>query len=492
MANGFALGGFARGLTSGAQASSGIAGQAIDRGLARQELGLRKRALEADTEQAKVKALEVQKNLVRDDIKQLGSLVETAAGRSQEAALRLVEGLTKPNSMGNSQAALLAKRAQQLGVPLSEEAITQNLLAIAKAGESADDRKARSKEDAQAKVDEIATIASGLGSDTKTVAAAQGYLPAPKEQKQLLTPEETLAAGFRPGTVVSKNLSTGDYEVEQNPVEATAAQVLTFKMPDNTFKPVNARDPKAVSEAIKAGGIEVRLSVQAQSAQGLDLTSLSPKDVAKVRDELKDTAANIDELGNTLEAFQKTPQAGGVMGTVIEKGGGLLRQGGGLGRFLADVIGADEETAKAVQDTRTKARLTVSRMLSAITQEESRFTDSERKLAAEALQTLEVTADPIQIEQSLKTAIDVMSRSELRSALDLLNAANLDVNKVDDAEKFYEILKKNQFPDDRAMDLILDLQVRASGQGGGGNSGGGSMSGSGGGRAETPFRRPPI
>lgn len=295
--------------------------------------------------------------------------------------------------------------------------------------------------------------APGLASAITTFEAA---LQATKTQQEIalekgvseatsqIAQSETLQAGGASTGAASEAAGFGEGNV----------QTLTFKMPDGSVREVRADDTDAVNRAIAEKGFTFNATVQASGTGAL--TGESPKDVRGIRASIRDSQANIEELQATAKAFAETPEAGGVLGAVLESAGGLLEQIPVFGEGLADALPGDQE---AVTAARTQARITVSSLLSTITGEESgRFTDTERRLANEALKALEATSSPTQIQSALKTSVEIMQRSQLREVNRLLDASKADISDDEGAEAFFGVLKKNGFSDDAALDAILALR----------------------------------
>jgi len=263
-------------------------------------------------------------------------------------------------------------------------------------------------------------------------------------------------------------------EQEQADIEASAAgkktaaqesekppQVQNFINPstgERTFVDLRADGAKDDLARLKAGGfVEFGLNVQPTDTSQVNLTGETKKSIQDVRGNLRATAASLEELSATAAAFRKTPQAGGILGTIIEKGGGVIEQMPLLKGITKGVTGASPaEVAKV----RTQARVTTSQMLSTITQETSRFTDEERRRAEQALQTLEVTASPEQIEAALTTAMDIMHRTETRELDRLRIAGKVDLSTDDGIREMGQILIKNGYTEESAIAAVVRLMDR--------------------------------
>lgn len=240
-------------------------------------------------------------------------------------------------------------------------------------------------------------------------------------------------------------------------VERPKADIRPFLFPDGTRKPVDLTDPVAVRAAVDAGAVPVSLGVQATEISAL--TGFTPKSVGEIRERIDVFNADLARLEDTLQAFTETPQAGGIVGTAIETGLGLVEQIPLIGEDVASLF-VDEEDRIKVKEARTKARITVSSMLTAITKEESRFTDKERELANEALATLDVTASPEQIKTALRTAIGIMEDSRNREVNKLLIASKADLSSASGRQQFFDILLKNGFSNEQALDTLADMTAQ--------------------------------
>jgi hypothetical protein len=241
------------------------------------------------------------------------------------------------------------------------------------------------------------------------------------------------------------------------PAKKKKAEIINFRLPDGTFKAADANDNKAVDALIDQGGVRVGLSVQAADASGIgSVITPTDDDIEEARAGARKTLADIEELDLTISMFEENPQAGGIAGVVVEKLGGLLQQAG-LGSVL-ERIGVDPAEVKRV---RSQGRLTVSRLLTAITQEDTgRFTDTERRLAGEALSTLDPTASAEQITAAGHTALDTLKRGNLREVDRLRVAAGVDISTEEGQIALVTALMKNGYQQAQAIDAMLDLKER--------------------------------
>lgn len=283
------------------------------------------------------------------------------------------------------------------------------------------------------------------------VAATEGQSAAVKSVAQ----SEALQRGGVSPAASAKAAGIGEPE----PKTPQPQNFVNPKTGERTFVDLTAPGAaEEIADLKNKGFIEFGASVQAATIGGLGVTGETPKSVGEVRDRLRSTTASMEELKTTLAAFEKTPQAGGILGRMIEKGGGLLQQFDEvLGTDLSGTVGID---MKAVTEARTQARVTTSQMLTTITKEESRFTDEERKRAEQALQTLELTASPQQIKTALSTAIAIMERSEVRDLDRLRLAAKADLSTDEGIDQFGAVLLDNGYTRDQAISAITRLRKR--------------------------------
>ena len=262
------------------------------------------------------------------------------------------------------------------------------------------------------------------------------------------------------------------------------SQLIPFGLepPGVTLKAAEARateaDPTIVrlqrqrDDAIRTGDIKAAQEIQdeidkrgaivGRTPEDVALTGERPKDIAGIRENVRSMEGDLEQLSGALKAFQETPEAAGILGTLIETGGGILRQIPIIGKDIANIL-VDEETQKKVKEARTKARFVTSSLLATITKETAgRFTDTERKLAAETLAALEATSDPLQVEVAMKTAIGIMQDTEVREVQRLLSVSKLDLTNSDDQDKFGAILVENGFTPDRAVEVMVRLLARTT------------------------------
>jgi len=248
----------------------------------------------------------------------------------------------------------------------------------------------------------------------------------------------------------------------KQPAQPKAIQLRTFQMPDGNFLSVRADDATQINATLEAGGVETPRRVDAATVAGLDpLTASTRQEVAKTRADIGDLAGNLEELGVALKAFEKTPEAGGISGTVIEKAGGLLQQlPGGVGEKILEAAGVDPAKVTKV---RTQFRTLTAQMLTTITKETSRFSDAEREIAQETLKTLDITASEPQIRAALETATDLQERAMVRLVDKLRIQGKITDEELGTAkgiDNLEVILKKNGMTQDAALRAVIDLRAR--------------------------------
>lgn len=253
-----------------------------------------------------------------------------------------------------------------------------------------------------------------------------------------------------------------DSALESAGIKTPNITLKTFKVGDKLIS-VRADDSAGIQQALDAGGVETPLSVRASDLSGLDLTTRPNKaSVAEARKNVSDLTANLGELNATIEAFKKTPEAGGISGLLIEKAAGLAEQIPlGIGEKVIGMVGVDTE---AVASARTQARLTVSRLLETVTGDEgNRFTKEDRQLAEQVQGTLDPKASPKQIHSALKTVVEIMQRSRARNIEKLRVAADISVEDLGSdggIEKMVEILMKNGMTEDQAVAEVVKTRER--------------------------------
>lgn len=357
-----------------------------------------------------------------------------------------------------TSAAELAKNAAAVGKQADVSAFRERLEGLVQSAAAARQRNfnsdpellRRSVEAALARFDAAIAAASSAPSASEqaeiagraSVAGALAISKGLTEAGTDVTPEEAAIAG---GLIPA-------------PAEPTGSDIVTFRMPDGSIQSANVNETAKIQGLIGQGGVKISLSVQSPSLEGVGaVTGVTKKEREALKGSVQDTNAQIEELNETLRQFEETPEAGGLLGPIIEKAGGLIQQLPGGERVL-ETAGVDPAEVKAV---RGNARAVASRMLSTITGEESgRFTDREREIAEEVLGALDVTASEQQISAALNQAIDLMRRAEGRQMVRFLQASGADIATPEGEVTFVEALIANGFTEERAIDAMLDLKAR--------------------------------
>lgn len=186
------------------------------------------------------------------------------------------------------------------------------------------------------------------------------------------------------------------------------------------------------------------------------VTNVTEKELAEAKENLRGLSADLEEVETTVRKFEETPQAGGLVGTIIEKAGGVLQQLG-LGGPL-ERAGLDPAEIKAV---RSNARFTISRLLRSITQEgTARYTDTERAIAEQALATLDPTASTEQIAAAGQSVLEIMERALIREVDRIRTASKADITTEEGQESLVRALRANGFNEDAAVDAVARLLIR--------------------------------
>ena len=237
--------------------------------------------------------------------------------------------------------------------------------------------------------------------------------------------------------------------------EATRADETIVRLQRQRDDAISAGDTKAAQEI--QDEIDKRGAIVGRTPEDVAVTGpISAKRTGEVREGLRAISGNIEELQITLAQFEDTPLAGGAIGAILDKAAGILGQ-------FDQVLGTDLESAlpgdqKKIKEARTSAKFTAALMLSTITGEDSgRFTDTERKIADQALATLEASSGPGQISTAMNTAVRIMERSLRRFADELFVASKIDLSDVNNLEKAHGILLENGLSSGQADGILLDV-----------------------------------
>lgn len=242
-------------------------------------------------------------------------------------------------------------------------------------------------------------------------------------------------------------------------VEGPAPKIMNFLFPgEKKPRQVNVSDPEQLAALPPGAAVVTGFGVEAADISAL--TGFTEKDVRNLRGNIEGLQTNIENLEKTRQAFEETPEAGGIVGSIIETGTGILEQIPLIGDEAAGLISDPEQRAK-VKEARTRARLAVANMLETVTGEESgRFTDTERKIAKEILGALDKTASAEQIQTALKTVIGIMKDAQNRELNKLLTASGADLTEATGRQEFYDILLKNGFSEDQALDVLAEMTAQ--------------------------------
>lgn len=425
MANGAFLGGFAEGIGAGREHTRAVRGldqkdrvlgqqdrslDQADERIAQGDRGLDLRARGLDIRERQVKAAESRALRVETDTK-IGNMMETIG--------ELVEG------------SLAAGREPEQITPM----IAPLLAAVTSVAPAA----GRDPKLLEAQVQAMLTMPTGA-----EIAAAEGSAEASRITSQA-------------GALEEAGIDTGAARATAGIKAAPNTTLRTFEMPDGRALSVPADDRASIDRAVAAGGVETPRSRQSDQ---ISVTGDDQKGVDETRTQIRELSSSMEELDATMEQFEANPEAGGITGTIIEKAGGVLQQIPG-GSAVLDMAGIKPEEVKAV---RSQMRSTVSRMLSTITAEEGgRYTDTERRIAQEALGVLDETASDQQIRSAMQQAVNIQRRSLVRQVDRLRGQAEISVDDLrtpDGINRMDEILRKNGMTSQASEAAILDLLNR--------------------------------
>lgn len=239
-------------------------------------------------------------------------------------------------------------------------------------------------------------------------------------------------------------------------------ELRTFLLPDGQMVSKKATDATGISEVLARGGFETKLSVQSADVSGLSSSSVpDKKTVAETRKAIRDSQANIEELDKTAKAFEKNPEAAGVVGALIEHIGGLVAQVPfGVGKEVLDRAGVD---MKGVTKARTQARAAIGQVLRMVSQDNSRFSNSDRELAERTIRTLDSSADDQTVQEALSTTQEIMKRQQLKDVDVARVAAKLSISDLETDEgidKLGDVLTNNGMTPEQAIDAIASLRER--------------------------------
>jgi hypothetical protein len=238
--------------------------------------------------------------------------------------------------------------------------------------------------------------------------------------------------------------------------------IRTFMNKDGSLVSKKASDSAGIAEVLAGGGIETKLSVQSPNIQGLTgETAFSPKTIEDTRKNVRESQSNIEALDKAAAAFKKNPESAGIQGKLIEHVGGLIAQiPWGVGDAALEKAGIDKT---AVADTRTKARAAIGQVLRLVSQDGSRFSDADRKLAEATLKALDPTADDRTVQQAFKTTLGMIEDQQLKDVDVLRVAGKIAISDLETEEginKMGEILTSNGMTPEQAVDAISRTRER--------------------------------
>lgn len=276
----------------------------------------------------------------------------------------------------------------------------------------------------------------------------------PEEQLEVMTRSEKIQERLIPLGFKSTGLVRKEAEAA---ITAPPTSPLT-KLQTERAAAEAAGDSRLVDELNKKIKKEITITGRTPEDVRTGLAGATVKDLDALRSGIRDLQSNLNNLEKTRKAFEANPEAGGILGSAIENIGGLLGQIPFIGGDLEDMLPGD---AEKVRKARTRARFVVSSMLSTITAEDSgRFTDTERRIASEALGALDITASPRQIQTALETAFEIVTDSQNRKVDELFSASGLDLASTEGRLALHKILSDNGFTSDQADISIDSLMAR--------------------------------
>lgn len=238
----------------------------------------------------------------------------------------------------------------------------------------------------------------------------------------------------------------------------------TFTMPDGSKISVRSDDGPGIDQALAKGGVSTPLSVQAAESGDLGVAGPDKKAVSEASAAVRSIQKNIEELERTATAFKKNPEAAGIQGALIESGLGLVAQipliGSDMAAGVENAAGIDRTK---VAETRTRARTAIAQMISLVSGDESRFSDSDRKLAEATGRTITPEADDKTVIAALNTVVDIMQRQQLFDIDELRVAAKIsmkDLTTDEGVNKLGDLLTNKGMTEDQAIDAIVKLKQR--------------------------------
>jgi hypothetical protein len=222
----------------------------------------------------------------------------------------------------------------------------------------------------------------------------------------LITPEQYQAA-------VRKET----YIAPQQPQAPRAANVINFRYPDGKMRAIDAYNHAAINEALQAGALEIGLSAQGQTAEGL-FPPATAGSMADTQERVSQSQGNLAELDNAMKVLER-PEAEwgtGLKGYLSEKVGGVASQV--LGTDRAGVVAGPK--LEDVQEVRTTLQGMLGRMIPSITNDESnRYTEGDMQRVQAAVRATDPKATMGEIKSALKVLRDVEERAHIRERVRL-------------------------------------------------------------------------
>lgn len=422
-----------------------------------EELTLNKKKVGLAAAELAQRRSEFDQRLAFDKTKEANDVSLRGKGLSlQEKSVLLQEQAQK-----NAQEREFASRADQ---------VITGLMGVAKQTIDAARATGKSSEDALTAVSPLLDKVKGLAD--KTGLNGDLYLNQARAYASQPTPTEMAAAKGQ--VVATEKLSetaslvgggvkpesaalTSGIKVDQKNLD-----LRTFTFPDGSRSSVRADDAAAINAAVARGGISTPMSVQASKAGDLSVSGPDDKEIANARKNLRETQSNINELMRTVDQFKKNPAAAGVVGHLVEKMGGLAKQipivGPAAVKAAEGITGIS--TAEVIK-TRTDAVAAIGQVIRLISQDNSRFSEGDRKLAERASKALDPNAAWDDVVAAFTELTDVMKRTDRTDSADVLRVgAKIDVKDLHtDAgiQKFTKILLGNGLSEYQAFEAIQNI-----------------------------------
>ena len=395
----------------------------------------------------------------------------------------LAKGLTAGLEVGSTLQSRVATQrltSEQQAETARKNTVTQAQAQLAKLGEALANTRTATKEGApatpkitQSLVDQFVSLSNNLAGLTgrplpqgAAEAQARALLTAPspqdiREQKALAIGSEAAATTEAAVAALPETAMIEEQTAAARAAGTAAGTPAGTQVVQTRDKFGNVVDTLVASDT----GLPIRELGRGPSItfQPTELpsaaTGATPAALRAQGQTIEDLTSSIARVSSTIDAFKKTKAAGGILGTIIENVGGLLGQIPLIGEDVAGAIGTPEVT-----NARTQARLTTASLLSTITGEESgRFTDTERRIAEEALKALTPTASASQIQDALGLTLGLLNDSRNRQLDSFLIRSEGDLATPVGRDAFNKVLLANGFTREEAINAIADMIVRAGG-----------------------------